>query len=187
MINTFLTTGIHSGRLCIFAKNRMMKNNFSKGFLSIMLAMAMAVPAGAQAKEKKEEAFRETISLVEAGSYRFTVRTVNPTGTRTIHPTSVYTLEAKDTVFTASLPYFGRAYQASYGGDGPVEFNGPAENLEITTNERKRQVSVSFRIQGKSDRYDIRLVVGYQGFGNLYVTPVKRQAISYYGIVEAME
>ncbi|MCP4310912.1 MAG: DUF4251 domain-containing protein [Bacteroidetes bacterium] len=92
-------------------------------------------------------------------------------------------MEAKDSIFTAHLPYFGRAYQASYGGDGGIEFEGKSENFNITLNEKKRTIKIQFQIRGNTDRYDLFLTVGSSGFGTLNINSQNRQPISYTGTV----
>ena len=151
-----------------------------------MLASGLA-PVQAQKNNKKDEAFKQVTELIESGSYEFRVQSVNPTGGKTINPSSIYTMMVKDGVYRAHLPYFGRAYQASYGGDGGVVFDGEPENLEISTNEKKRSVTVKFQISGNNDKYSATMTVSHGGYGNLMITSPKRQAISYYGPVNPLE
>ncbi|MFH0756204.1 MAG: DUF4251 domain-containing protein [Bacteroidota bacterium] len=155
--------------------------------LVLVLLTSGSANLQAQKSEKKDEAFRQMTALIESGNYAFRIRSVNPTGGRTINPSSLYTMTAKEGAFKAHLPYFGRAYQASYAVDGGVVFDGEPENLEITTNERKRNVTVRFQINGDNDRYSAILSVSYSGYGNLTITSPRRQAISYYGPVSPPE
>jgi len=157
-------------------------------FPVIILAILASgfAPLHAQKKEKKEEEFKKLTALIESGQYEFSVQSVNPTGGRTIHPSTVYTMTANQGEFKAYLPYFGRAYQASYGGNGGIEFDGEPENLEITRNERKRSITVSFTIRGENDRYTVSLQAGSKGYGTLNISCQKRQPISYYGSISPL-
>lgn len=137
----------------------------------------------AQKKEKKAQEFKEMTALMESGNYVFTVNSVNPTGGGTRSVSSNYTLEARDSVYYAYLPYFGRAYTASYGGDGGIEFEQAPENLELSLNEKKRTVKVQFSIKGEKDKYDLFLSVGSSGYGTLSINSQNRQPISYSGFV----
>jgi hypothetical protein len=92
-------------------------------------------------------------------------------------------MQAREGSYEAYLPYFGRAHQASYGGDGGVEFKGEPENLQLVRNEKKNTVSAAFSIKGKNDQYTINLEIGASGYGTLLVSGQKRQSISYYGLV----
>ncbi len=96
-------------------------------------------------------------------------------------------MTATDGVYKADLPYFGRAYQASFGGDGGIEFDGEPGELDITRNEKKRTITVSFQIDGNNDHYKVSLTTGYSGYGNLHINCRNKQAISYYGQVSAIE
>ena len=185
MINTFLTnTGIVSSQEVYLHKTPVMKKESLRILATAALILVVMLPASAQGRaQKKEQAYRDMLSLIEEGQYTFTVQSVNPTGVKTIHPSSIYTFEARDSAYSTSLPYFGRAYQASYGGDGGIEFDGVPEELKFTTNDRKRQATIAFTIKSDKDQFQIRLTVGSSGYGTLYITPVKRQHISYYGQV----
>lgn len=132
-------------------------------------------------QEKTAADFEQLVTLIEGGNYQFLARSASPSGGRTIQLTSEYTMEARDGVYQAHLPYFGRAYQASYGGDGGIEFSGEPENLEITRNDRKNTLSVSFVVKTDKDLYTLKLEVGASGFGTLMVSSQNRQNISYYG------
>ena len=151
-----------------------------------ILASGIA-PVHAQKKEKKEEEFKKLTALIESGQYEFSVQSVNPSGGKTIHPSTVYTMTADQGAFKAYLPYFGRAYQASYGGNGGIEFDGEPEEVEITRNEKKRNITVSFKISGENDRYTVSLQAGSTGYGTLNITCQKRQPISYYGSISALK
>lgn len=155
----------------------------------LMMAILLAgyAPATAQKENKKDEQFKEMTALVEGGRYIFTVRSVQPTGGRSISTTSAYTLEARDSTFKAYLPYFGRSYQSSYGGDGGIEFDARAENLKLSLNEKKRMVSVQFDVRGERDRYSLFLSVGSSGYASLSINSQNRQPISYQGLVSPLK
>lgn len=138
-------------------------------------------------QQKKLADFDKIAALIESGNYQFTIRSASPSGGRTIQISSEYTMEARDGSFAAYLPYFGRAHQASYGGDGGVEFKGEPENLQLVRNNKKNTMSAVFTIAGKNDQYTINLEIGASGFGTLLVSGQKRQSISYYGLVGELE
>ncbi len=133
--------------------------------------------------EKRIEEFAKTSALIESGNYVYQVQSVNPTGGSTIQTTSMYTMKATDGTFEADLPFFGRAYQADYGGNGGIKFNGEPENLEIRKDARKYTISVSFSIKQPDDQFQVNLSIGSNGYGTLNITSQKRQPISYYGFI----
>jgi len=141
---------------------------------------------GLSRKENKAADFEKIATLIESGNFQFTVRNASPAGGRTIQITSEYTLEAREGEFEAHLPYFGRAYSASYGGDGGIEFKGKPQDFQLTRNERKGTILVSLKIDGANDQYQLRLEVGASGYGNLQVSSTKRQNISYYGQISEL-
>ena len=140
-------------------------------------------PASAQKANKKDEQFKEMTTLIESGRYEFSVQSVQPSGAKTIHTTSSYTLVSEDSIFKAYLPYFGRVYQTNYGGNGGIEFEGQPENLKITLNEKKRMVKVQFQIRGNGEKYELFLSAGSTGYGTLSINSQNRQPISYSGTI----
>ncbi len=140
------------------------------------------------AKQEKTAAdFEKTVALIESGSYQFTVRSATPSGGKTIQITSAYTLTARDGNYEAHLPYFGRAYSASYGDGGSVEFNGEPEGLEVTRKENKNNIEVKFSILSGNEKYTVILEVGASGYGTMRISNPKKQPISYNGLVSALE
>jgi len=132
-------------------------------------------------KDKAAAEFEHTAALIESGSYMFTIRSASPSGGKTIQITSQYALKALEGTYEAYLPYFGRAYSAGYGDSGGIEFKGEAENLEISRNDKKLNISVSFSIGAENDTYTVNLKVGSSGYGQMTVSSQKRQAITYSG------
>lgn len=159
-----------------------------KSTLLILAILAASFNAlDAQKSKQKEEEYKKMIALIEEGSYVFTVQSIQPSGSRTVHTTTEYTLEVNDSTFKAYLPYFGRTYQPSYGGNGGIEFDAAPENLEISLKEKKRMVYVQCDVKGKEDKYGLYLSVGSSGHATLNITSQKRQSISYSGYVAAPE
>ena len=95
-------------------------------------------------------------------------------------------MKAKDGKYEALLPYFGRAYSASYGGSQSVEFIGEPEDLEITRKDSKNKIKVSFTITADTEKYTVNLEVGGSGYGHLVISNPRKQPISYYGLVSGL-
>ena len=155
--------------------------------LTLAILASDFAPAMAQKRSNKEEEFQKMTALIESGQYEFRVQSISPTGARTIHTTTRYTMTASEGVFKAHLPYFGRSYQANYGGDGGIEFDGEPENLESIRNEKKRSITVSFKISGNNDTYSVTLMAGSSQYGTLNISSNNRQPISYYGTISPLE
>jgi hypothetical protein len=135
--------------------------------------------------EKKNVQYEQIVALIDGGEFAYTVQSVNPTGGKTVQITSNYTMEAKEGIYKAYLPYFGRAHNASYGGDGGVEFEGEPSDLKINKNADKRTITISFNIKNKNETYGCTLVTG-GGNSTLTIISSNRSAISYYGKVSEL-
>ncbi len=162
------------------------------GILAIIMATIIMTGCSASLSTAKKEnnaaEYAKTAALIESGNYQFAVRSATPSGGKTVQLTSSYTLEARDGTYEAYLPYYGRAYSASYGGgDGAVEFSGEPEDLKITRNDDKNKISVAFTMKNDKDQNKVTLNIGASGFGNLVITSQKRQTISYYGLTSALK
>ena len=86
------------------------------------------------------------------------------------------------------MPYFGRAYSGGYstGGAG-IEFNGQMESYDVNKNDKKRRVTIKFKVKGKDDSYACTLTVSGLNSASLSVSSNKRQTISYNGEISELE
>ena len=155
-----------------------------KSLLIPVVALALTLSACTASSSATGDAqFEQMVALIEGGEFVYTVRSANPTGGKMVQITSSYTLEVRDGIYRAYLPYFGRAYNASYGGNGGVEFEGEPTDLKVDKNGDKRTITISFNIKNKDESYGCSLVTGGSGNGTLTITSSKRSTISYYGMV----
>jgi hypothetical protein len=75
-----------------------------------------------------------------------------------------------------------------YGStEGGIVFDGQAEDLEISTNDKKRSLRFFFRIEGKSDTYEVSLSAGCKEYGTLSISCQRRQPISCYETISPLE
>lgn len=158
----------------------------------LILVLILGVQSGnAQkltARERKEQKAAEVKKLIESGNYVFVANSALPMAGRRINLTSTYGLNMKGTKAEAWLPYFGRAYQATYGDtDGGIKFEEEAQNLKITFNDRKKIYEIQFEVKAPKDNYTLNLSVGLSGYADLNVNCNNRQPISFTGTVEAPE
>lgn len=160
-----------------------MKSNIPHVLILALFLTGCSASSSTAKNEKRAAEYEQTAALIEGGSYEFTVRSANPAGGRTIQITSTYSLEVREGVYKAYLPYFGRAYSASYGGNGGVEFEGEPRELKIEKEDSKQKVTVRFRIKHQDEDLECMLVITSSGSGTLTVSSSKRQPISYYGAI----
>ena len=162
-----------------------MKRNIIVLLSLAVILSACSSTASTSRSENKAADFETTAALIESGNYQFTVRTASPTGGRTIQITSSYVMKASGGNYEALLPYFGRVYSGGYGQGGSVEFSGEPENLQVERNDKKHRMEVKFSINTEGEKFDVKLVVGASGSGNLLVSSSRRQSISYNGLATA--
>ena len=156
-----------------------------KTLLIPVLALALILSGcKASSSTARDAQYDQMVALIDGGEFAYTVQSANPTSGQTVQITSSYTLEAKDGVYKAYLPYYGRSHNASYGGNGGVEFEGEPTDLKVEKNRDKRTITITFNIKNKDESYGCSLVAGGGGNGTLTVTSSKRSTISYYGKVE---
>ena len=105
-----------------------------------------------------------------------------PMGGRSVNLTSPYSLEIHGDSILSYLPYFGRAYSAPYDGGESLTFKEVATEKEQTS-EKKGSSEIKFRVKTKEDVYMFRVEVYPNGSVTINVTPVNKQAITFYGDV----
>lgn len=137
-----------------------------------------------QRQVKRAEAFAKTDSLINSKEYRFDATKANPAGLQQVD-LATHTAEIdiiRDSVISY-LPYFGRAYQPSYGGDGGIKFETVLNDYKVEKDTSKLSITITFEAKTNEDTYKCSLIVHHGGSGTLSVTSNKRAFISYYGNV----
>jgi len=139
-------------------------------------------------KEKQQEEFAETLKLVESGSFIFVPDRAFPQGGRSIDLTTNYGfLKIMSKNAEADMPYFGRAFQASYGsGEGGMKFEGEMLEKKMEINEKKKSIVYTFEVRNK-DYYRIRMTISYGGIASVGITSNYRSFINYNGKISELE
>ncbi|MCT4587722.1 MAG: DUF4251 domain-containing protein [Carboxylicivirga sp.] len=140
-------------------------------------------------KEKRMEQFAETKKLVDSKQFIFVPNRAFPQGGRSIDLTTNYGfIKIMGSETEGDMPFFGRAYSASYGGDGGIKYDKTSiENEKIEVNEKKMRISYSFEAKGKNDTYRINMEITYGGNASVSVTSNNRAHISYNGDISIIE
>lgn len=137
--------------------------------------------------ENMQEGLKIMSELLNSGTYLFTAQSATTSGGRTIQLNSnIYTLAVKDQMVKAYLPYYGRAYTSDYSADPGMKFEGEPVEMAIKENEKKGNITVSYRVKTSGETYDITMIVSSSGFGSVSVISRNRQSISYYGNMTEM-
>ena len=132
-------------------------------------------------KEIRQEQLAQTIELINKGDFKFEATRAFPQGGRSIDLTTNYGfITFKQANAEGDLPYFGRAYTATYGGDGGIKFNGEMLNKKMEVNEKKQKILITFEVRDK-DTYQVTMDIGYNGSSSVSITSNNRSHISYQG------
>ena len=150
---------------------------------------ATAQDSKKEAKElKKEEQYQGLLRLINTQQYAFRGNKANPqNGPQIDLTTRDNFLRINKENAVADMPYFGRAYSGGYSASGGgVKFDGPMETYEVNKNDKKRQVTIQFKVIGKDDTFTCTLTVSGINNASLSVTSNKRQTISYTGMISEL-
>ena len=161
--------------------------------LSILLVLFCFLSMGcfAQEKTKKElkaekelEKQKEIKTLIDSKNFLFEAQKVIPQGGGfIILDYNTYFLKFNTEKTTCDLPFFGRAYNISYGGDGGIKFEGTPEKIQIE--KRKKNYIIKATVKGKNDVYDLMFTVFFDGGTTLSITSNNRASISYDGEIRS--
>lgn len=161
--------------------------------LSILLVLCcfLSIPAFAQEKTKKElkaerelQQQKETEALIEAKKFDFEAQKVTPQGGRfIILDYNTYFLRFNTEKTTCDLPFFGRAFNVGYGGDGGIKFEGTPEDIKVE--KKKKSYIVKATVKGKDDVYNLMFTIFYNGSATLSVNSNNRASINYDGVIRA--
>jgi hypothetical protein len=161
--------------------------------LSVLLVVLcfLSFPVLAQEKSKKElkaereqQKQKEIEALIDAKNFVFEAQKATPQGGRFINlDYNTYFLKFNEVKTTCDLPFFGRAYNVAYGGDGGIKFEGTPENIQVE--KKKKSYTIRATVKGKNDVYDLLFNVFYNGGASLSINSNNRASISYDGEIEA--
>ena len=167
-----------------------MKNIFLIVFLFSCIHMnATAQDSKKEAKElKKEEQYQSVLNLINTKQYAFRGSKANPLkGSQIDLTTRDNFLRIDNGNAVADMPYFGRAYSGGYSSsDGGIKFDGTMETYDVNKNDKKRRVTIKFKVKGKDDTFTCTLTVSGINNASLSVICNKRQSISYTGAISEL-
>ncbi|MGJ5643263.1 DUF4251 domain-containing protein [Formosa sp. S-31] len=135
-------------------------------------------------KAQEAEAFKNVKTLVESGSYMFEADWAFAQGGARINLIGNPNFLIVDQGHTkGDLPYFGVAQIVNYGGDGGINFDGPAENYTISYNKKKNWVLVKFSTSDKLEGINVILKVLGPESATVSINSNTRNSITYDGKV----
>ncbi|HWA35342.1 MAG TPA: DUF4251 domain-containing protein [Cyclobacteriaceae bacterium] len=121
---------------------------------------------------------------VDNRSFTFVAQSASPQKGGMIRLTgSTYTLKVKGDTLICDLPYYGRVYNPTYGGDAGLKFTSNKFNYKVTP-RKKGGWNVKIGTSDLTTNRDLFLTIFENGNASLNVAANDRQSISYQGMVE---
>lgn len=158
-------------------------------YLSISVVQAQdSISKKEQRKARNEQAFIELKPVLEGLNYDFDATKANPqSGKQVDLSTHTSYLKMINDSIDVYLPFYGRAYNAAYGGSGGIECSGNYADYSLKVDEKRQTYIIKFKCKGEGDTYEFSLTVSHSGSGTLSVISTQRAGISYYGQIEQIK
>ena len=158
----------------------MRKTGFCSIFLGLILVF-LSVPALAQ--NASDNSPMQT--LLQSKRYTFTAQYAQPMSGRQVNLTTLYTLTIAGDSLICDLPYYGVAYVAPADpSKNDFRFISNHFDYKVSPSKHSRYI-ISIQIKDRTAVQQMYLNVSKKGYATLQVTPTNKQAISYYGKVDA--
>jgi hypothetical protein len=152
-------------------------------FLLLFITISIAASFSPIKNNKENDAAIE--HAINSKSYVFKARTATPLSGGLIQLNgSNYDLTILPKAIKCDLPFFGRAYRVTYGGEGGIKFS--SDDFHYTVKKKnKRGWSIIIKPNDNQDVRLLRLDISKSGYAALSVISTNRQQISFDGNIEA--
>jgi hypothetical protein len=152
-------------------------------FSITVVVLAVISINAASDKSAREKEYRKMADLIERGDFTFEARRAYPRSGRTVDLTTNrgFIIISEETA-EARLPFFGRAYNIPYGGNGGIRFSNEIENVEISKDPDKMRIRYSFEVRDR-ENFNVTMDIGYNGNASVNVISNNRSNISYQGYI----
>ncbi len=155
----------------------------NKSAITLCVALLLAVSTGAFSQDADAVAIK---NMVDSQRYVFVAQIALPMGGRSRHLDASYDVKIKKDTIIAYLPYYGRSYNAGYGGsDGGIDFT--SKDFKYTKEDGKKggwTVTISPK-DVKDPSQKLVLSITESGSAYLTVSSNNRQNISFNGYIHA--
>lgn len=138
-------------------------------------------------REERQEQRRETIrNLLKDTTFVFYPTHAMPMGGGSINLNHSFDAQVKGDTLASYLPFYGVAYHLDYGGrDAGFDFIQPINEYKMEKDGNGYLVRLE--VKNGIDLLNYTFRISPLGYTTLNVISTKRQAISFYGSVEAIE
>ena len=161
-----------------------MKQNDYLFMTMIFLLMALtgcASGKGAATEASAEEGQTALREAIENQTYYVEVNQMYPMiGSPSTFITD-FSVAIKGDMIKSYLPFFGRVYTATYGGDNPLSFESKIEDYHLSF-DRNGKASIKLKTASKNDTYNFRIEIYPNGTTSIHVRSNYRDAMAYRGI-----
>lgn len=137
------------------------------------------------AKAQDSATIAQVKNMVDTKKYIFVPTSLTPAKGSMKQLTSAYELKIMGDSLFCDLPYFGRAYQASYSGDGGFKFSSTHFDYSAKTEKEKWNIVIKTRDSGNSRTF--YLTIFNNESASLRILSNDRDAISFYGNLQAIK
>lgn len=144
------------------------------------LALAAFALNDAKAQETSETALK---NLLSTKTFVFKAQSAWPLQGTVVQLSPGFDMKVLTDSINTYLPYFGRAYQASYNANGGISFTSTKFEYKLKE-KNKGGWELVIKPTDVKDINQLIYSVSTNGYATLQVTSNNRQAISFYGIIE---
>ena len=168
-----------------------MKNIIITNLLLIVLILSAHAQQESQGKKnrrevKQEEKRKEITNLLKERTFVFKPTHAIPLGGGSVFLSHSFDAEIKGDTLISYLPFYGVAYRVEYGGrNGAFDFTQPIQDFKMEKDRKGYQVNLE--VKNKMDFLTFNFQISELGNATLSITSTNRQAITFYGHIEAPE
>ncbi|HEY0041871.1 MAG TPA: DUF4251 domain-containing protein [Flavisolibacter sp.] len=146
-----------------------------------ILAISLLAFSFAHAQETNEATLK---NLLTGKSFIFKAQSAWPLQGTVVQLTPGFDMKMINDSINTYLPYFGRSYQAAYGGaNSGINFTSTKFDYKLKEKE-KGGWELIIKPSDAKEINQLIYSISKNGYATLQVTSLNRQAISYYGIIE---
>ena len=154
---------------------------FFTAMICLVIALTGCVTQKGSATEgsvaEERLALREAIENQE---YYIAVHQMSPTiGNPSTFVTN-FSVSIKGDDIHSYLPFFGRVYTSTYGGDNPLNFESKIEDYQLSF-DRKGKATVKLATTTKDDTFYFRIEIFPDGTTAIHIRSNHRDSMSYRG------
>jgi len=141
-----------------------------------------------QREKNRIEKQHQIEKLINSREFVFIATRALPQGGSTIDlTTNSNSVKFHPEKIESYMPFFGRAYNIEYGGDGGIKFAGKPKEYNVMARKGGKGFEVNVTVAVTRDNYQLTLFVSPEGSATLTINSNERSTISYYGDISKFE